>query len=355
MLLRTPGVGSKTFLKCLEHYSPEALFSTPREALLQLGLSAKIIDALKNPRWDLIETDLNWLAQENNHIILWEDTNYPQQLKEIADPPPILFARGDIDLIHFPQIAIVGSRNPSNYGLQIAYEFAQSLASSGFTITSGLALGVDAASHKGALSIQGATIAVTGTGLDRVYPAAHKNLATDIASTGVILSEFPPSTLAKANHFPRRNRIISGLCMGLLVVEAAKKSGSLITARMALEQNREVFAIPGSIYNPLARGCNALIREGAKLVETTQDILEELAPHLNDRPLPQAITKTIKTNELSEEQQNLLNHIQFLPTLIDQLVLTTNLSVDKISSHLLILELQGYISPTHGGGYQRNK
>jgi len=355
MLLRTPGVGSKTFLKCLAHYSPEALFAAPRESLLQLGLSTKIIDSLKNPRWDLIETDLSWLAQENNHAILWADANYPQQLKEIPDPPPILFARGDLDLMHFPQIAIVGSRNPSSTGLQIAYDFAQSLASSGFTITSGLALGIDAASHKGALNVQGATIAVTGTGLDRVYPAAHKDLATDIVATGLILSEFPPGTLAKANHFPRRNRIISGLCMGLLVVEAAKKSGSLITARMALEQNRDVFAIPGSIYNPLARGCNALIRDGAKLVETTQDILEELAPHINDRPLPQAITKTEQSNDLPEEQQNLLNHIQFSPTFIDQLVLTTKLTVDNISSHLLILELQGYISPTHGGGYQRNK
>jgi DNA processing protein len=355
MLLRTPGVGSKTFLKCLEHYSPEALFSVSREALLQLGLSTKIINALKTPRWDLIEIDLNWLAQKGNYAILWGDPNYPQQLKEIADPPPIIFARGDIDLIHFPQIAIVGSRNPSSSGLQIAYEFAQSLAGSGFTITSGLALGIDAASHRGALSVQGATVAVTGTGLDRVYPAAHKDLATEIVSTGVILSEFPPGTLAKANHFPRRNRIISGLCMGLLVVEAAKKSGSLITARMALEQNREVFAIPGSIYNPLARGCNSLIREGAKLVETTQDILEELAPHINDRPLPQAITKNTATNDLTPEQQNLLNHIQFSPTLIDQLVLTTKLTVDNISSHLLILELQGYISLTHGGGYQRNR
>ncbi|MDC9729447.1 MAG: DNA-processing protein DprA [Methyloprofundus sp.] len=353
--MRTPGVGSRTFLKCLAHYTPEVLFSTPRETLLQLGLKNKIVDALKNPQWDLIKADLVWLAQENNHAILYSDANYPQQLKEIADPPPILFARGDIDLIHFPQIAIVGSRNPSQSGLQIAYEFAESLANSGFTITSGLALGIDAASHKGALSAQGATIAVTGTGLDRVYPAAHKSLATDIAATGVILSEFPPGTLAKANHFPRRNRIISGLCMGLLVVEAAQKSGSLITARMALEQNREVFAIPGSIYNPLARGCNALIRQGAKLVETTQDILEELAPHINDRPLPQQMEKAAETNPLSTEQQKLLNHIEFSPTLIDQLVLTTQLSVDNISSHLLILELQGYISPTHGGGYQRNK
>jgi len=355
MLLRTPGVGNKTFLKCLPHYSPETLFSAPRESLLQLGLNNKVIDALKNPQWELIEPDLVWLQQADNHAILWCDDNYPSQLKEIADPPPILFARGDIDLIHFPQIAIVGSRNPSSSGLQIAYDFAESLARSGFTITSGLALGIDAASHRGALHAQGATIAVTGTGLDRVYPAAHKELATEIATSGVLLSEFPPGTLAKANHFPRRNRIISGLCMGLLVVEAAKKSGSLITARMALEQNREVFAIPGSIYNPLARGCNALIRDGAKLVETTQDILEELAPYLKQHPSNPSKPSTAEINNLSDAQKNILKHIQFSPTLVDQLVLSTQLSVDNITPHLLILELQGYISPTHGGGYQRNK
>jgi len=355
MLLRTPGIGNRTFLKCLQHYSPETLFSAPRESLIQLGLKNKSIDALKKPQWALIEADLLWLEQANNYAILWSDDNYPKQLKEISDPPPILFARGDIDLIHFPQIAIVGSRNPSSTGLQIAYEFSESLARSGFTITSGLALGIDAASHQGALHAQGATIAVTGTGLDRVYPAAHKQLATEIAASGVLLSEFPPGTLAKANHFPRRNRIISGLCMGLLVVEAAQKSGSLITARMALEQNREVFAIPGSIYNPLARGCNALIRNGAKLVETTQDILEELAPYLKQQPTNPNNTSTPETSDLSDAQKNILKHIQFAPTLVDQLVLSTQLSVDNITPHLLILELQGYISPTHGGGYQRNK
>jgi len=354
MLLRTPGVGSKTFFKCLQYCSPEDVFNTPREKLLQLGLKTASIDALKKPNWALVERDLQWLEQAQNHLILWGDEHYPKQLQEIPDPPPMLFARGDIDLIHFPQIAIVGSRNPSASGLQIAYDFAHSLASSGFTITSGLALGIDAASHRGALQAQGATIAVTGTGLDRVYPAAHKDLATQIVQHGLMLSEFPPGTTANANHFPRRNRIISGLSMGLLVVEAAKKSGSLITARMALEQNREVFAIPGSIYNPLARGCNTLIREGAKLVETTQDILEELAPHLNNSQLPPALQNNPSQEDLSDTQIKLLQHVQFSPTLVDDLVLNTGIRVDNITADLLILELQGYISPTHGGGYQRN-
>lgn len=354
-LLRTPGVGSKTFLKCLAYYTPEQLFSEPRETLLQLGLRGKSIDAIKAPDWQNVEQDLAWLEQPNNHILLFSDTDYPAQLKEIPDPPPILFARGDIDLVHFPQIAIVGSRNPSSLGIQVATDFAHSLSTAGFTITSGLALGIDAASHRGALSAHGKTIAVTGTGLDRVYPATHKQLATDIVNNGVLISEFPPGTSAKANHFPRRNRIISGLCVGLLVVEAAKQSGSLITARMALEQNREVFAIPGSINNPLARGCNSLIREGAKLVETTQDILDELT-HLFQPSTTQVNASPISTQpSLAPEQQELLNYIQYSPTSIDQLVTESGFSVENIASHLLILEIQGYISPMNGGSFTRIK
>ena len=222
----------------------------------------------------------------------------------------------------------------------------------GFVITSGLALGIDAASHRGALASGGFTIAVAGTGLDRVYPARHKDLATEIVNTGAIISEFPPGTTAKANHFPRRNRIISGLCQGLLVVEAAKESGSLITARMALEQNREVFAIPGSIHNPLARGCNALIRQGAKLVETTQDILEELNQYYQT---DKDITNISIESTLDLEQQTLLNHVQFNPTSVDNLIQITGNSVEIISSMLLILELQGYLEATAGGCYMRIK
>lgn len=354
-LMRTPGIGSKTFLKCLDYCSPEQLFSESHATLVKLGLSEKSISAINNPMWQAVEQDLLWLEQADNHILLYTDASYPSQLKEIADPPPILFARGDIDLIHFPQIAIVGSRNPSSSGIQIAADFASSLSNMGFTITSGLALGIDAASHRGALAVQGKTIAVTGTGLDRVYPAANKELATEIVNNGVLISEFLPGTSAKANHFPRRNRIISGLCIGLLVVEAAKQSGSLITARMALEQNREVFAIPGSIYNPLSRGCNALIREGAKLVETTQDILEELG-HLFQQPAPQnnSVNTNIDTG-LDAEQQKLLNYVLYSPTSIDQLVTETGFLVENIAAHLLILEMQGYIIATNGGTYTRIK
>jgi len=305
-----------------------------------------------NPDWAIIDEDLTWLIQPNNTIITIYDKIYPQQLKEIPDPPPILFIRGNPDILSSPQIAMVGSRNPSSLGKETAFNFAKILSQSGFVITSGLALGIDAASHQGALNANGTTIAVAGTGLDRVYPALHKDLATEIMNVGALVSELPLGTTAKANHFPRRNRIISGLCQGLLVVEAAKQSGSLITARMALEQNREVFAIPGSIHNPLARGCNALIREGAKLVETTQDILEEFN-HYNQVDKNKTLMNAQSLLDL--EQQTLLNLVMFSPTSIDNLVETSGQPVEIISSMLLILELQGYLEATPGGCYTRIK
>ena len=336
----------------METHTPVQLFSESSSALSALGLKSPSVEVIKNPDWATIDNDLAWLSQNNNYAITVNDANYPYQLREIADPPPVLFVRGNPNLLAASQIAIVGSRNPSTLGEETAFNFAKTLSLYGFTITSGLALGIDAASHRGALSVKGYTIAVAGTGLDRVYPALHKDLATEIVNTGAIISEFPPGTTAKANHFPRRNRIISGLCQGLLVVEAAKQSGSLITARMALEQNREVFAIPGSIHNPLARGCNALIRQGAKLVETSQDIIEEL--HQYYQP-DRKISLLPDESTLDLEQQTLLNRIMFSPTSIDDLVQITGNSVEVISSMLLILELQGYREATAGGCYIRLK
>ncbi len=347
-----PGIGCRTFLSLLQTHTPPELFAESASALSALGLKSDIIHIIKNPDWAMIDYDLAWLEQKNNGIITINDINYPSQLKEIADPPPVLFVRGNAEILSLPQIAIVGSRNPSSIGEETAFNFAKTLSQHGFVITSGLALGIDAASHRGALNAKGYTVAVAGTGLDRVYPARHKELATEIVNSGVMISEFPPGTTAKANHFPRRNRIISGLCLGLLVVEAAKQSGSLITARMALEQNREVFAIPGSIHNPMARGCNALIREGAKLVETTQDILEELNQYYQQDEKLLTITKQ---STLDLEQQTLLNHVMFSPTSIDTLVENTGKSVEVISSMLLILELQGYLEATAGGCYMRIK
>ncbi|MDP2903618.1 MAG: DNA-processing protein DprA [Methylovulum sp.] len=351
-LLRTPGVGCRTFLRLLQTHTPPLLFTESAQALVALGLKSESVLAIKNPDWTTIDNDLSWLEQQNNCAITLFDPHYPAQLKEIADPPPLLFVRGNPGLLSLPQIAIVGSRNPSSSGKETAFSFAKTLSRCGFAITSGLALGIDAASHEGALHANGYTIAVAGTGLDRIYPARHKELAIEIVKTGAMVSEFPPGTAAKANHFPRRNRIISGLCQGLLVVEAAKQSGSLITARMALEQNREVFAIPGSIHNPLARGCNALIREGAKLVETTKDILEELHQYIQQ---DEKYSLPTSQSKLDLEQQTLLNLVMFSPTSIDNLVENTGFSVEVISSTLLILELQGYLEATAGGCYTRIK
>jgi DNA processing protein len=351
-MLRTSGMGSKTIQKILAQTEPAAVFSAPHTQLKQWGLNDSVISAIKSLDWSQVEQDLAWAQQDQHTIVTMADPGYPAQLKEIDNPPAVLFVRGDIDLLNQPQIAIVGSRNPSPQGIQTALQFANNLARYGFVITSGLALGIDAAAHQGALATTGRTIAVAGTGLDRVYPARHKSLATEILQHGAIISEFPPGTNAIASNFPRRNRIISGLCLGLLVVEAAKQSGSLITARLALEQNREVFAIPGSIHNPLARGCNALIREGAKLVETTEDIFEELGEY-NQQPSEEP-PENIKTG-LDPEQENLLNLIPFSPTTLDFLIEQSGLSIEILSSILLVLELEGYIASQPGSRYIRLK
>lgn len=328
------------------------MFAESTQSLQTLGLRSDSIHYIRNPDWAVIEADLQWLAQPGNQAITLDDSIYPALLLEIPDPPPVLFVRGAVNLLSNPQLAIVGSRNPTRLGKQLAEEFASTLAKYGFAITSGLALGIDVASHIGAIKTQGHTIAVAGTGLDRVYPARHKQLALDIANNGAIVSEFLPGTPAKAANFPRRNRIISGLSVGLLVVEAAKQSGSLITARMALEQGREVFAIPGSINNPQARGCNALIREGAKLVETTQDILEELPQYFQQ---PEPIQQDLEQTKLDLEQQSLLNSVLYSPTSIDDIVRVSGKSVEVVASQLLLFELQGYIVSVPGGQYMRVK
>lgn len=349
-LARSAGVGSVAIDKLLERFDPEQIFSASPHQLSQTGISDKQIQSLREVDWDLVEQDLRWLEEANNDLMTLDDPDYPALLREIPQPPAYLFLKGNRSLLNCRQIAIVGSRNPSQLGVQTAHAFARALVNCGFVVTSGLALGIDAASHQGALQGGGFTIAVTGTGLDRVYPACHKDLATEIVEHGLLVSEFPPGTKAKAGHFPRRNRIISGLCEGLLVVEAAQQSGSLITAGMALEQNREVFAIPGSIHNPLARGCNALIRQGAKLVETVEDVLEELG-HINQITIPNPTTE--QQTLLDLEQQSLLNLIAYSATSVDELVQASGLNVEAVSSMLLMLELQGLISPVAGGGYQR--
>ncbi|NHZ69869.1 MAG: DNA-protecting protein DprA, partial [Thermotogales bacterium] len=291
------------------------------------------------------------------------DPGYPALLKEIPDPPALLFVHGDPDYLNQPQLAVVGSRNPSHDGAALAREFSAHLASSGLTITSGLATGIDGAAHQGALQAGGGTVAVTGTGLDRVYPAKHRQLAHQIAENGALVSEFPPGTLPLPENFPRRNRIISGLSLGTLVVEAALRSGSLITAHAALEQGREVFAIPGSIHNPLARGCHALIREGAKLVETGDHILEELASlvtlclsQANDGVTPKSAAGISENPaNLDAEYFNLLDLMGYEPVSVDQLVQRSGLTPEQVSSMLLLLELENHVNSSPGGRYSRSR
>ena len=279
-LVLTPGLGPRRIAKLLAAFgSAEAACAASTSALRSLGLSEPMLEALRAPDRAAISASLRWAEQAEAHILTLADPAYPPRLAQIPSAPPLLFVRGDLALLSEPQLAIVGSRNPTAGGVQTTRAFAAHLAGLGLVITSGMALGVDAAAHLGALEA-GRTIAVLGTGPDRVYPAAHRELAHRIGSEGALVSEFLPGVGPQASHFPRRNRTISGLSLGTLVTEAAPRSGSLITARYAAEQGREVFAIPGSIHNPLARGCHALIREGAKLIDSVDQLLEELAPQL---------------------------------------------------------------------------
>ena len=321
-----------------------------------MALSEATLAWLKQPDWQAVGKDLRWLESTGNRLMSCLDADFPALLKQISDPPIALFLRGNSELLDSPQLAIVGSRNPSGEGRRNAEEFAAYLARCGLSITSGMALGIDAAGHRGALKANGATVAVWGTGLDKVYPPSHRELAEEIAMHGLLVSEFPPGTPPLPYNFPRRNRLISGLSVGTLVVEAAQSSGSLITARLASEQGREVFAIPGSIHNPLARGCHRLIREGAKLVESAGDILEELAPLLkldSVRAPEQSHSDAPATATEDPEYRLLLNSMDYAPTSVDALVERTGLTPDVVSSMLLMLELQGQVEATPGGHYSR--
>ena len=280
LLATIPGLGPRSLNRLLARFgTPEALLAADGARLAAAGARPAVIERLRDPRPDLVAAALDWAQANDAYLLARPDPRYPARLGELVDAPLVLYVRGDLQVLEDPQLAIVGSRNPSPGAGETTREFARYLAACGLTITSGLAVGIDAAAHLGALEA-GHTLAVMGTGPDRVYPAAHRELARRIATHGALVTEFPPGTGPRSEHFPRRNRLIAALSLGTLVVEAAPQSGSLITARLAAELGREVFAIPGSIHNPLARGCHALIKQGAKLVETAQDVLEELAPLL---------------------------------------------------------------------------
>ncbi len=324
-----------------------------RALLDQFGcIDAIVADWLEEP--GAIDAELRWLEHDAHHFIPLDSASYPRLLAEVSDAPIGLFVRGDPAALSLPQLAIVGSRNPTAGGRDNATSFAEHLARCGLAITSGLAIGVDAAAHQGALAAEGITVAVCGTGLDLDYPPAHAALAAQITERGALVSEFPLGVPPRPANFPRRNRIISGLSLGTLVVEAAVRSGSLITARLAAEQGREVFAIPGSIHNPLTRGCHQLIRQGAKLVENCDDIFAELRA-LAGVPTsrPDQAKPAAAAQVLDKAYEILLDALGFEPAGVDVLVERTGLAADEVASMLLILELDGKLESRPGGRYVR--
>lgn len=357
-LWRTPGLGAGGLTRLVETLgSARAALEADQSSLEAAGLPPRTAAAVAAATEEDAAPDLRWLESEGHHILTLHDPRYPPRLREIPQAPPLLFVAGDPEVLGRPQLAVVGSRHPTPAGRQIAQEFARHLAAAGLAVTSGLAMGIDAAAHEGALAAGGATIAVAGTGPDRVYPARNRDLARRIAAAGAVVSEFPVGSPARPEHFPRRNRIISGLSLGTLVVEAARRSGSLITARLAGEQGREVFAIPGSIHNPLARGCHALIREGAKLVETVEDILVELRDSLGPVPAPEPPCAAEEAAQPPEDPayETLLEAMGWEPVGVDTLVQRTGLTPEAVSSMLLILELRDCVASMSGGAYQRLK
>lgn len=347
-LTLVPGVGAESQRKLLKAFGlPDAVFAAGPAALAGVigsGLAAQLLghDSVAE-----IAAALDWVAQPGHHILTLADAAYPQALLEIADPPVLLYVKGEPALLNRPALAIVGSRSASRQGEADAKAFATAFSAAGLTVVSGLALGIDAGAHRGALEGSGSTIAVIGTGADRIYPSRNEALAREIAARGAVVSEFALGTPAIATNFPRRNRLIAGISRGCLVVEAAERSGSLITARLAAEAGREVFAIPGSIHSPVSRGCHQLIRQGAKLVESAQDVLEEL------RWPPAGRAPTSRPAPEDRQAAELLASLGFEPCDVDTLVERSGLTAERLLAMLLALELEGHVAQLPGGRYQR--
>jgi DNA processing protein len=349
--LQLSGVAPRPLAQMLRALgSPEAvLAATPAQR--RAALSAPVGKAsVSAPDPERVARTLSWLAQPDASLVAWDDTDYPPALLEIGDAPPVFYCLGRRDLLACPALAIVGSRNATPQGCADAEAFAAALAASGLTIVSGLALGIDAAAHRGALAQPGSTVAVVGTGLDRVYPARNRDLAHELAACGALISEFAPGTPPLPANFPRRNRLISGLARGVLVVEATLSSGSLITARFAAEQGREVFALPGSIHSPFSKGCHRLIRDGAKLVETAQDILDELEfPAL----APVAATPAGRGAGSDPTAAAILAELGHAPVDVDTVVARCGESAATVLAALTTLELDGLVASLPGGLWQR--
>jgi DNA processing protein len=342
-------------IELLEHFAGDAerIRSSSNKELEASGLNRDTIRKIRSRQHPQVARDLAWAATDPNHLICYHEPAYPGLLRQISGFPTLLYASGNLQLLHEPQVAIVGSRNCTPGGAQTAFDFAAQLSSGGLSITSGMALGIDAAAHRGALHAAGKTIAVTGTGLDLIYPGGNRKLAGEILEQGLLVSEFPLGTGAQAANFPQRNRIISGLSMATLVVEAAQRSGSLITARLAAEQGREVYAVPGSIHNPQTRGCHQLIRDGAVLVEAPKDIVAGLSGMFSFVLEQQFEEAHKQTRSLDREHRQLLETIGYDPVNCDILVQRSGLTIDKLSSMLLKLELSDLIQSAPGGCFVR--
>jgi DNA processing protein len=343
-LSQIPGLGNEQLRRLLQSFgSPAAILTAPVSALKQIVRPA-IADAIaKEPDDNVLNSVWIWLDDPLNHIITLADAEYPQALLNIPDPPAILYVKGRLDLLNRSSLAVVGSRNASTQGIRNAEAFSQAASEADLCVVSGMAHGIDTAAHLGGLAARGGSIAVVGTGLDKVYPSANRDLAHQLALQGTLISEFPLGTPPLAHNFPRRNRIISGLSLGCLVVEADLKSGSLITARMALEQGREVFAIPGSIHMQQYKGCHALIKQGAKLVDHPRDILDDLGWY----------SAASKETSEHDEIHPIFAHLGFDPLDIDSLSQLSGLTVEALSAILLQLELDGQVTTLSGGMYQR--
>ena len=362
-LSQIDGLGGQTLCQLLREFgSPAQIYQASPSQLKQVVSTTIANEITKGLDVDAIQPTLNWLQHAGNHVVTLADAHYPQLLLQISNPPPILYAKGQLEWLNHPSIAMVGSRSSTPQGEKNAEDFATSLSNFGLCVVSGLALGIDGAAHRGALKATAnnaaGTIAVVGTGLDIVYPAKHRDLAHKIVQRGLIISEFPLGTPSKAQNFPRRNRIISGLSLGCLVVEANVQSGSLITAKLALEQGREVFAIPGSIHSPVAKGCHLLIKQGAKLVENTQDIMDELSIDSASLVKIEAkLTSGVNSDSVDSEQfsetDTLIQAMGHDPITMDTLVRLTSLTTEKISATLMMLELEGKVATVTGGQYQR--
>lgn len=347
----TPGLSPAALRKLLQQFGlPQAVLARRRGELAALVPPAALAALDSEPVASAVARGLEWSAQVGHALVTLADETYPKLLLEITDPPPLLYARGRVELLARSALAIVGSRNATQQGSANAEAFARTLSESGLTIVSGLALGIDAAAHRGGLQGPGSTIAVLGTGIDVIYPQRNAALAGEIAQRGLLISEFPLGTAPAAHNFPRRNRLISGLARGCLVVEAAVASGSLITARAAAEQGRDVFAVPGSIHSPLAKGCHALIKSGAKLVESAEDVLTELSGF---RPSGYASTREPPRREPTATDTGLLAHMGHDPVDVDSLCSRAGLTAEQVSSELLRLELDGRVAALPGGLYQR--